>query len=239
MSGKDLEVKKQSDIQIALMNVMQNKDIDPDRLEKFLDLQIKMEDRQAKRSFSEALAGFQGDCPIIKKIKKIDFSAGSGNKVKYNYSPLDEIVYVIKPHLKTWGLSFSFNIKKSDQDHELLTTVRHSAGYSEETSYFFPPLHDDKRMNQSQRAKSAITYAKRAALENALGLVTAEEDDDARRALDLPITEEQIKQIESLIKSTKTETSKFLEFIKAEKLEDLSEFEAKRAIHALTQKRAK
>lgn len=191
-------------MQNALIEVVGRKDIDPDRLEKFIDLQIKMEDRQAKKTFNQALSKFQGDCPIIKKTKKINFKAKSGQTTKYNYSPLDEIVFIAKPFLKSCGLSFTFNVKvnNNQQDAELVTTVAHLDGHEKIFSYFFPILHDDARMNLSQRRKSAITYAKRAALENALGIVTAEEDDDARRTLDEPeslISPEGVSEIKNIL----------------------------------------
>jgi ERF superfamily len=229
------------EIQSAIMRIVERTDIDPDRLEKFLDLQFKAEARQAATAFQQALAGFQGDCPIIVRTRKINFTSKSGNATKYNYSPLDEIIHVIKPILTKWGFSYTFDIKKTDdsQVHELLTKIYHSMGHSETFSYFFNNLHDDQRMNLSQRAKSAITYAKRAALENALGIVTAEDDDDARRAIDNPASDVQIGEIRKLIKSTKSKEEDLLKFMKIESLDELTEFEAKKALHALKQKRSK
>jgi len=229
------------EIQSAILQIVQRTDIDPERLEKFLDLQFKAEAKQAATAFQQALAGFQGDCPIIVRTKKINFTSKTGNTTKYNYSPLDEIVHVIKPILTKWGFSYTFDIKTTQdpQTNELVTKIYHSQGHSESFSYFYNNLHDDQRMNLSQRAKSAITYAKRAALENALGIVTAEDDDDARRANDNPISEAQLEEIKKLIKATKTKEADFLSFLKVESISDLTEFEAKKALHALKQKRAK
>jgi hypothetical protein len=229
------------DFRSAILRIVQDKDIDPERLERFLNLQIMMEERQAKQAFQDALAGFQGDCPIIKKSKKVDFKSSNGNKVNYFYAPLDEIAHTAKPHLRKWGLSYNFNIKKTDDkvEHELVTTISHSAGHQESYSHFFNPVHDDNRMNLAQRKKSAISFAKRAGLENALGVVTAGEDDDARRLLDREITSEQLHDIRNLLMTTNTKMPEFLKFMGVEKLEDLSELEGKKAIHALKQKRAK
>lgn len=225
-------------IQDALLEIVQRTDIDPDRLEKFLDLQIKMEERQQKQAFQKALAGFQKECPVIPKTRKINFQSNSGKTTKYNYSPLDEIVSIIKPIMAKWGLSYSFDINKgaSDQD-ELITTVYHEDGFEKSFSYFFFALHDDTRMNQSQRVKSSITYAKRAGLENALGIVTAEEDDDARRAVDTPVSDEQIKTINKLMEKTNTGEKRLLAFLKVDSLDELSAYDAKKAIKALKEKR--
>jgi hypothetical protein len=235
--GQDLPQKSVS-MQDALLAIVQRTDIDPDRLEKFLDLQIKMENRQAERSFNEALAGFQGECPIIQRTRKVEFTAASGKTTKYNYSPLDEIVHIIKPLLDKYGLSYSFNVQAGEKSSKLLTKIRHKDGHSETTELEFETLHDDGRMNLSQRRKSAITFTKRAGLENALGIVTAEEDDDARRAIDNPATEAQIAEIEKLIIDTKSDLTKFKAAFQIQAVTDFSEFEARDAIHALKEKRA-
>jgi hypothetical protein len=238
LAVKETEVEAPKlNMQEALLAVVQRADIDPDRLEKFLDLQIKMENRQAELAFNNALAMFQGECPIIKKNKKIDFEAGKG-RVKYNYSPLDEIVHIVKPILSKFGLAYSFDVKAGEKTSTLLTTITHKDGFSKTSSLEFETLHDDGRMNVSQRRKSALTYTKRAGLENALGVVTAEEDDDARRAIDNPITQAQLEEIERLLKQTGVERSRFLSFLKSEKFEELSEHDGKKAIFALKERKS-
>mgnify|MGYP006433825109 CR=1 FL=1 len=236
---KKIKQKEEFSMQDALIRVCQDETINPERLEKFLDLQIKMEERQAKTSFQVALSNFQAECPIIDKTKSVNFTAKSGKTTKYNYSPLDEIVYKIKPILAKNGLSFTFDTEKIEGDQiKLLTTIYHSGGYEKTFSHFFKQFHDDQRMNESQRSKSAITFAKRAALENALGIVTADEDDDMARHVDDPITDDQIEKINTLLEQTKTNLKKFTGHLKVNNLGELSEYEAKKGITQLKQKRA-
>lgn len=235
---KEVESPTSISIQDALIQIVQRTDIDPDRLEKFLDLQIKMENRQAERAYNEALASFQGECPIIKRTKKTDFDSKSGGKVKYDYSPLDEIVYIIKPIMTKHGLSYSFDVKGGEKTSKLFTKIKHKDGHGETSELEFDTFHDDGRMNTSQRRKSALTYIKRAGLENALGIVTAGEDDDAKRAVDNPATKEQLDQIYDLVAKTKSDMKGFCEFLKVNKVEELSEHDAKKAIRALKDKRS-
>lgn len=240
----DLTVQQSSttehkSLQSALIEIVQRPDIDPERLEKFLDLQIKMEERQALKDFNEAMAKFQSECPIIKKTKRVDFVSSSGKRTQYDYAPLDEMVFVIKPILDKYGLSYSFNMFEMDglQYANLVTTIKHINGHSQSSNYHFDPIHDDNRMNLSQRRKAAITFAKREGLQSALGIVTQGEDDDARRAIDQVATEEQMEKIESLLKSTKTEKKKLYEFLHLEVGVLLSRKDADTAINALQQKR--
>lgn len=239
----DLMEKEEFNLQAALIKIATQKDLDPDRLEKFIDLQFKLEDKQNEKAFKSALANFQGDVPNIYKSKKVDFKSKTGSRTKYDYAPLEEIVETIKPHLQNHGLSFSFDIKiiANEKQRELITTVNHSSGHSRDFSYFFDPIHDDARMNMSQRSKSALSYAKRAALENALGLVTANEDDDARGTVKnlAPVSKADVEKVEALIKETNTKTEDFLKFMKLEKLSDMTEDSFKSAIVALNDKRSR
>ena len=136
------------EIQSAILQIVQRTDIDPERLEKFLDLQFKAEAKQAATAFQQALAGFQGDCPIIVRTKKINFTSKTGNTTKYNYSPLDEIVHVIKPILTKWGFSYTFDIKTTQdpQTNELVTKIYHSQGHSE----FFVLLQQSPRRSTNE-----------------------------------------------------------------------------------------
>ena len=62
-------------------------DLDPDKLEKLMDLQERWVANQAKRDYGGALVGFQGDCPVIPCTKEVTGQKG----FKYKYAPLDRI----------------------------------------------------------------------------------------------------------------------------------------------------
>jgi hypothetical protein len=235
----DLEKINQPSVTSALIELSKNPDIDPQKIEQLMNLQLKMEDRQAEKSFNTAMAAFQGECPVIVRNKKTDFESKSGGKVKYDYAPLDQIVSTIKPLLAKNGLSFTFTVSPSAEKAttKITTTIYHQAGHKKEFCYTYDSIHDDGRMNSSQRRKSALTYAKRAALENALGIVTAGEDDDAKRALDNPASQEQIDKIKKLIVSTGSKEDDLLFYLGLDSMESLSDFDAKKAINALNQKR--
>ena len=227
------ETPKKISIQEALIEIVQRPDIDPDRLEKFLDLQIKMEERQAEKDFNIALNKFQRICPIITKTKKVSFKS-----VDYDYAPLDEIVSQIKPLLHKTGLSYSFDVEPiDDKDAILYTTIQHVNGFKKTSRYVFSMIHNDERMNISQRRKSAMTQAKREGLEDALGIVTTGKDDDGRRAIDEMASDIQMTTIRSLMATTTTNEQQLLEYIKLPDMETISRADAKRIIAALEAKR--
>lgn len=227
------------DIRKTLVDLTQNPDIDPERLEKFMTLQERWEDRQAQKAFNEAMARFQGECPTIKKKKKVDFTSRSGNRVKYNYSPLEEITGLIKPIMDKHGLAFTFSTKPAEENETtLMVKISHVMGHSEVTEWTFPAVHDDQRMTMSQRKKSALSYAKRAGLENALGIVTEEEDDDSRGTEEELLTDLQNKKLHALIKETNTNRDEMKAYFKLESMKDMTKTQAETAIHMLETKKA-
>ena len=216
-------------LQSAIIEIVKNPDIDPVRLEKFLDLQERMENRQADKDLTLALSEFQRDCPIINKTKKGHNSS---------YAPLDEIVYAIKPVLAKHGLSYSFNTRKTgEKTSAITTTIRHVGGGVYQAEYEYLSADDGGKMNSAQKLKSALTYARRAALELALGLVTQGEDDDAKRGIDKMISIDQIEAITDYANKTDTPPDGMLKYLKVESLDDLTFNEAENAIKILKQKR--
>lgn len=147
-------------------------------LERLMALREKMRAEQAQQAFLEAMAGFQGDCPVIRKDAKAD-----AGKYKYKYAPLDTIITTIQPHLKRWGLLHTIDTQQVDegnQSYQVATcTISHIQGHSQ-TSTFKVPIDKHATMNDMQKAASALTYAKRYALVNAYGIVTGDEDDDGQ-----------------------------------------------------------
>lgn len=149
-------------------------------LERLLALRDKLKAESATGAFFSALSRFQTDCPIIPKTKtaKITSSAGS---YTYSYAPLEVIVARVGPLLERHGLSYRFETNledRGDTTWQVATCLVHHVGGHAESSTFRAPIDAKARMNDMQKAASAVTYAKRYAFCNALGIVTGDEDDD-------------------------------------------------------------
>lgn len=217
---------KESLIQLAL-----NDKIDPDKLEKLMELQFRYEEKQAESAFNEALAKFQEACPPVLKKKSVTNNSG---KHMYNYAELDEMVSTIRPHLAVNGLSFSFDIIRVDEKtSQLITSLKHKSGHTEKSAYFFDPMADGGSMNASQRRKSALTYAKRAGLESALGLVTANQDDDGGNAQE-GASEDSVKLIAELFHKKEIDEKGFFKCAGIKNLEQLGTISQDRANELLS-----
>lgn len=210
---------------------MERPDLPVDQLSKMLDLQERIMNKNAESAFNRALAEFQKECPLIERKKNVSFKS-----TNYSYATLDEMIYTIKPLLSKHGLSYSFDTKYGENEFELMTIISHVDGHSKTYSLTFPKVHDDERMNKTQRMKSSLTYGKRAGLENALGIVTTGEDDDARRLNEAQINADQMQFITALIKKTNSDMSAFLSAFEVDSVDQLNNEQFKKAKSMLSAK---
>ncbi len=145
-------------------------------LEKLFALREKVKAEQAREAFVSALSGFQSICPIIQKTKKVMNKDGA--TIRYQYAPIDSIVDQIKKPLAQYSLSYTWTVKNEPELITAICKITHSLGHSEESSFQIP-VDKEGYMTAPQKVASALTFAKRYSLCNALGISTGDEDTDA------------------------------------------------------------
>lgn len=163
-----------------LMELAISSNADLDKLEKLMDLQDRYESKQAKKSFTLALAKFQSICPVIEKTKK-------GHN--YMYATLPSIINQIKQPLFDCGLSYRFEQKHQEGGVIAVTcVVSHIDGHSEST--LMESMADSTgSKNAIQSIGSASSYLMRYTLISSLGIATADHDDDGLKANDINIVD--------------------------------------------------
>ena len=144
-------------------------------MEKLFALHKEVKAEQAKSAFIAALGNFQNEVPIITKTKKVLNNNGS---VRYQYAPLETIIEQIKIPLSANGLSYSWTVENKEGFIKATAKATHAFGHSEESSFEIP-VDKGGFMTAPQQYASALTFAKRYALINVLGISTSEEDLDA------------------------------------------------------------
>lgn len=156
--------------------VQQNLDIE--KLEKLMELQERWEKNQARKDFFAAISQFQYDCPPLKKNKVVDFELRNGGRKKYRYAPLGEIAETIKKPMKDNGLSHRWEIGNENGELVCSCIISHVSGHSETTT-MRAGKDESGNKNHIQASGSTVTYLQRYSLIAALGLSTADDDDDA------------------------------------------------------------
>ena len=173
--AKVKEVKQDDSVQ-ALISQAINSNVPVETLERLFALREKVKAEQAQEAFVTALSQFQAKCPIIQKTKKV--MNKDGVTVRYQYAPIDAIIASIRSVLAECGFSYTWDVKNTPGAITAICTVTHSLGHSQ-SSEFSIPIDTEGFMTAPQKVASALTFAKRYTLCNALGISTGDEDTDA------------------------------------------------------------
>lgn len=161
--------------------VMMNPDLPLERLEKVLDMQERMMERNARVAFDQAIAAASAQIGPIQKNAKVEFEGRDGKgKTSYAHETLDEIDRVVRPILSEHGLAYRFRSKQEGGNLHVTCIISHRDGHFEETTLQGAPDGSGSK-NGYQAVGSAATYLQRYTLKLALGL-SATKDDDGRGA---------------------------------------------------------
>lgn len=153
-----------------------DKNLPVETMEKLFSLMERAKESHAKSEYHYALSSFQAACPVIEKTKIVFDKSG---KERYRFAPIDSIVEQIKKPLGDNGLSYTFTTGNKEGFIVAIVKITHVLGYSE-TSDFEIPIDKEAYMSKQQQYAAALTYAKRYALCNALGISTGDEDTDGK-----------------------------------------------------------
>ena len=205
-------------------------------LETMVKLQREESDRQARRDFFTALNAFQRKCPAIPKDHEHQRTqSGRGAERVVKYAPLSTIERHVRPLLIENGFSWRWDTSPPENGTIRTTCyLMHVGGHAESASSTVA-IDKNAPMGDAQRYGSTIAYGERYALVAVLGLVTVDDDDAQHLAADAlhPIAEDQVAEIEHLLKSSGRERGKFLAWIGVQRVEDITQQQYASATAAL------
>lgn len=174
MIERDQPVATTGPADLLRMAVQQGADID--KLAKLMDLQERWEAKEAKKAFFAAFTAFQSALPPITKNKLVKFGTAKG-ETTYFFAPLGDIVEQIKAPMQAAGLSYRFEQQHTDAQITVRCIVSHLAGHSESVE-MHASLDQSGGKNNIQALGSTTTYLSRYTLCSALGIATADSDED-------------------------------------------------------------
>lgn len=165
----------------TLLSQALDRGLDPDTLQKFMDLQDRHEANQARRAYADAMAACQEEMqPIVARAEN--------DHTKSYYAKLGVINQQITPIYAKHGFSISFGQGTAAKEGEIRTTARclHRLGHFEDFHVDFPP--DDvgsagtTNKTQIHARQSSNTYGKRSIVMGIFNLSILTEDDDGNAA---------------------------------------------------------
>lgn len=206
--------------------------IDPDRLEKLLNIQITMMERQAKMDFDRALADVQQDMPRITPRGEIKTKNG---EVVARYMKYEDIDTVIRPLLQKHGFSLMHD-RRDEQGKMIITTIlKHRNGHQESVSIPLPYDQPNALKSALQAAAGTATFGKRHNVCSLLNIVAEGEDDDGIMS-HIKLDDTQAKEIKDALRETGSDTKKFLEYMGVDCVENIPMKDYPKAYMALKRK---
>jgi len=154
---------------------------------------------------------------------------------KSSYADLTSVIKAIKQPFADNGLSYTQFPVSNENGVGVSTRLMHISGQWLEMQYTLPTVKKDP-----QASGSAITYARRYALQSIAGIPTA--DDDAESAMlrgddKKIISDDQIIAIKKLLDETGADSEKFCKWLKVRSVDQILAMHFDRAVAALEAKK--
>ena len=207
----------------AIMQVIEraamNPDVDIDKMERLLQMQERILDRNSEMAFNSAMAAAQAEMgPVVRNA--------SNSQTNSQYSTIEAIARSVKPILTKNGFATSFGSDQSPLDGHYRVTccVSHSEGYSRDYHADVPTdatgIKGSVNKTNVHAFGSTMTYGRRYLMMLIFDITTDDDDGNASGA-GQTINEDQYKTLQKLIKDTGTNEDAFLKYYKAANLEQL------------------
>ena len=177
-----------------------NPQVDIDKMERLLQMQERVLDRQALMAYSAAMAAMQTELPSI-------VERGQGNNGAY--ATLEDIVDTVRPIMQKHGFAVSFRIQTQERGIQITGVLMHQEGHREETSMLLPADTSGSK-NAVQAFGSSTSYGKRYVLCALLNITTRGQDDNGHAAAPVKlVTPFQAGQLKQLISDCPTTTQEW------------------------------
>lgn len=152
--------------------------VDIDKMERLLQMQERVEVRQAEVAFAKSFSAMQPELPIITHNGQIVHKG----QVISAFSDWPNINKVVTPILARHGFSLSFKPIRAEKGGTAVRAVlRHELGHQDEADLELPSDTSGAK-NAVQAIGSSLTYAKRYTGVLILNLTIEGEDDDGSQA---------------------------------------------------------
>jgi len=222
-----------------LLQLAMDKGVDLDRLEKLYALQREWEAHEARKAYIVAMAQFKKNAPTILKDKHVSFETLKG-VTEYDHATLGGICEALIAALAEVGITHDWDPDTKDPNRIAVTcTLTHVLGHSKSVTLHAGPDASGGK-NSIQAGSSTISYLERYSLLAVAGIATKDMPDDDGRASggsEVLITEEQERNLETLMTEIGADKAGFLKFCKVNALRDMPARKYKGAMAALEERR--
>ncbi len=214
----------------VISRAAQDPSVDVDKMTKLVELHERVQAREAKIEYSNAMARLSMKLPRVKRNGVVTYEdrnvKGKMNEA-FHFARYEDIDRVIRPLLSEEGFSLSFKAEPREGTGGGIVvtgTLNHIGGHSESAS--IPVALDSSGgKNNIQAMGSSFSYGKRYTATMLLNIVTEGEDNDAQTIPPEFISPKQVDQIYDLLTqcnmTTPESRKRFYAYAKVERAEDI------------------
>lgn len=182
LDAADLPVKRADalapDLLALVERVISDPNADVTKLEKLLDMNERIIDRNAKAAFDEAFSRMWPELPEINEKGAIKNSNGV---VQSRYAKYEDIQTAIRPVLKAFGFALRHRTEFPEDRPGIIRVVGILSGHGHsEESTFEAPLDKSQYRSDVQSQGSTISYGKRYTTCDLLNIITRGLDNDGQ-----------------------------------------------------------
>lgn len=204
-----------------IQSLAANPDVPVDKLQKIMDMQERILDRDAEALYNAAMVRAQKKMPLVKEDRRND-STGS------MYSDYSTIVKTCAPIYTSEGFSVSFYEGETPKEGEIrvCADIMHEGGHTK-TRYADIPLDDSGIKGATNKTRthakgSSFSYARSYLIKLIFNIPTGD-DDNGNGAGSTYITEDQANTLHALVMENNIGGDQFLagllKYLKVEKLD--------------------
>lgn len=195
--------------------------VDVSKMERLFEMRERMIDRQAHLDFNAALKRAKAEMPAVLKNKY-------NEQTKSHYANLESVSDAMDPIITANGFSLTFGTAPTAlEGHYLVTcTLAHEGGH--EKNYEAPIPIDSAGIKGTANKTlthafgSTMSYGRRYLKMMIFDVKTTDDDGNgAGPSGSVFLSDEQIEDLEALIKETGTDRVKFLAYLKEQSLESM------------------
>lgn len=210
--------KEQEAAQPSLMHIIQELARHPSvdgiaALERLVALKERTEERQAKTEYIAAMARLAPLLPIVERNGHVKYEGTGGKQgMDRTYGKYEDIDEAVRPIYSAEGFSVAWKTEEGQGGKiRMIGVCSHRMGHSEEFKIDLP--HDSSGGKNAIQAigSSVLGYGRRMLTTMIFNVRIAGADMDGEDTTLL--SEDQIKDVETLLQDTSTKTSSFLEKI--------------------------
>lgn len=217
----EIAVQQSSDPVVATIQMIEraamNPEVDIDKMERLMNMQERMMDRNAETEFNIAMSLAQTEVGFI----NTDLENGQTHSKYASYAQMDR---ALRPVYTKHGFALSFNSKQSEKENMLtvLCYVTHKAGHTRE--YVIDMPSDGKGakggdvMTKTHATGAASSYGMRYLLKMIFNIAIGEDDTDGNmpEAEIIYISEDQANRLHSKITDNDVNMKGFMNWLNSE-----------------------